>query len=88
MRKSRFKIETIIQILGEAQIPGVTIAEICRKYGVSRSTFDNWKRKYQGMSAEEAKRIKQLESENAMLKRLLAEKEMDLALAKDLLKKN
>lgn len=88
MKKSRFKVETIIQILGEGQVPGVTIAEICRKYNISRSTFDNWKKKYQGMSAEEAKRLKQLEAENSMLKRLLAEKEIDLALAKDLLKKN
>lgn len=88
MKQSKFKIETIIQILAESTMPGISIAEICRKYNISRSTFDNWKKKYQGMSAEEAQRLKQLESENAMLKRLLAEKEIALSIAKDIIKKN
>ena len=88
MKSSLFKIETIIQILAEASVPGITISEICRKYSISRSTFDKWKKKYQGLSSDEALRLKQLESENTMLKRLFAEKEIALALARDIIKKN
>jgi len=87
MKSSRFSVEQIIQILAEAKLPGQTIAELCRRYGISRSTFDKWRAKYEGMSAEEAKRLKALEAENSMLKRLLAEKELELTFTRDLLKK-
>jgi putative transposase len=57
----------------------------CRKYGISEATFNNWKAKYHGMSVSEARRLRELEAENAKLKKLLAESELDKAALKDLL---
>lgn len=73
-----------VGILREAEAGGNT-AEICRKHGVSPSTFYAWKAKYGGMDVSDAKRLKELEQENARLKRLLAESALDNAALKDLL---
>ena len=62
--------------------------KICRKYGVSRSSFDKWRKKYEGMSCDEAKRLKAIESENSILKKIVAEQSMELALLRDIIKKN
>lgn len=88
MRRIKYPIEKIIQILSEAELPGSSIAEVCRRYGISRSTFDKWKKKFKGFSAEEAKRLKVLEDENLRLKQLLAEKELEIQVLRDVVKKN
>ncbi len=88
MKPARFSIDQMIQIISESKLPGQTISNVCRKYGISRSCFDKWRRKYDGLSAEEARRLKALESENNMLKKLLAEKELELSFFKDFVKKN
>ena len=62
-------------------------ADLCRKHGISEQTFYNWKSKYGGLEVSEAKRLKGLESENAKLKKLLAETILDNAALKDLLAK-
>lgn len=76
MKSKRFSEEQIIAVLREAQA-GVPVKELCRKYGFSDATFYNWRSKYGGMEVSEAKRLKSLESENARLKKLLAESMLD-----------
>lgn len=83
MRK-RFTEEQIIGVLREAEA-GAKVAGLLRKHGISEATFYNWRAKYGGMTVSEAKRLKELELENARLKRLLAEAELDKAALKDLL---
>ena len=87
MKRSRFSEEQIIGILKEHQA-GLSAAEICRKYGISDATFYNWRNKYGGMEASDAKRLKALEDENRKLKKLLAESMLDVAALKELLGKN
>ncbi len=87
MRKSRFTEEQIIQVLTE-QERGVGTAEVCRKHGISAGTFYKWKAKFGGMDVSEARKLKALETENARLKRLLAEAMLDNAVLKDLLGKS
>jgi putative transposase len=70
MKRSRFTEEQIIAVLRK-QGAGVSTAEVCRKHGISSATFYAWKAKFGGMDVSEAKRLKQLEDENAKLKRLL-----------------
>lgn len=84
MRRSRFTEEQIIAILSE-QERGMATAEVCRRHGVSSATFYKWKAKFGGMDVSDARRLKTLEQENARLKRLLAEAELDKAVLKDLL---
>jgi len=83
MKRSRFTEEQIIGILRE-QEAGVQTAEVCRKHGISQPTFYAWKAKFGGMSVPDAKRLKQLEDENAKLKKLLAEAMLDNAVLKDI----
>lgn len=85
--KKRFTEEQIIRVLKEHE-GGVKTADLCRKHGISDATFYNWKAKFGGMDVSEAKRLKALESENAKLKKLLAEAELDKAMMKELLRKN
>ena len=87
MKRNRFSEEQIIGILKEHQA-GLSAAEICRKYGISDATFYNWRNKYGGMEASDAKRLKALEDENRKLKKLLAESMLDVAALKELLGKN
>ena len=87
MRKSRFSEDQIIGILKEHQA-GLSAGELCRKHGISDATFYNWRSKYGGMEVSEAKRLKQLEDENAKLKKLLAESVMDVSTLREMLGKN
>lgn len=87
MKRSRFTEEQIIGILKEHQA-GLSAAELCRKHGISDATFYNWRSKYGGMEVSEAKRLKQLEDENAKLKKLLAESVMDVSTLREMLGKN
>src|SRR5271166_3835218 len=81
MKRSRFSEEQIIGNLKEHQA-GLSAAEICRKHGISDATFYNWRSKYGGMEASDAKRLKALEDENKKLKKLLAESMLDVATLK------
>lgn len=87
MRKSRFTEEQIIAILAE-QERGLGTAEVCRKHGVSAATFYKWKAKFGGLDVSDARKLKSLESENAKLKRLLADAMLDNVVLKDLLGKS
>jgi len=76
MRKSRFSEEQIIGILRE-QEAGAKTSEVCRRHGISEQTFYRWKSKFGGMDVSEAKRLKELELENAELKKMVAELSLD-----------
>jgi putative transposase len=86
MKRKRFTEEQIIAVLKEHEL-GAKTSDVCRKHGISEATFYNWKSKFGGMEASEAKRLKTVETENAKLKRLLAEAMLDNAALKDLLSK-
>lgn len=86
MRKSRFTEAQIIGMIKE-QEAGLPAAELCRKHGLSPATFYKLKAKYGGMDLSDAKRLKQLEDENAKLKRLVADVMLDNVVLKDLLGK-
>ena len=85
--KKRFSEEQIIRVLKEHET-GVKTSDLCRRHGISEATFYNWKAKFGGMDVSDAKRLKQLEAENAKLKRLLADAELDKLMMKELLSKN
>ncbi len=82
MKKSRFTEEQIIGFLKQAEA-GMPIKELCRTGGFSDATFYKWRAKYGGMEATDAKRLKELESENAKLKKLLAEAHLDIHALKE-----
>ena len=84
MRKSRFKEVQILAILGEGEA-GLPAAEVCRKHSISTATYYQWKSKYAGMSVHELKRVKEVEAENARLKRMYAELALENAAIKDVL---
>ena len=86
MRKSRFTEAQIIGMI-KAQEAGMATTEVCRKHGLSSASFYKLKAKYGGMELSDAKRLKQLEDENAKLKRLLADTMLDNVVLKDLLGK-
>jgi putative transposase len=86
MKRSRFTEEQIIGVLKEHEA-GMKTSDLCRKHGISEATFYNWKAKFGGMEASEAKRLKALEDENARLKKLLAETMLNEAALKELLTK-
>ena len=87
MRKSRFSEEQIISILAE-QERGMSTSEVCRRHGMSSATFCKWKAKFGGMDVSDARRLKTLETENARLKKLLADSMLDNSILKDLLGKS
>ena len=78
MKRTRFTEERIIGVLKEAEA-GAKTADLARRHGVSEATIYNWKAKYGGLEVSEARRLKELESENAKLKRLLADAMLDQA---------
>jgi putative transposase len=86
MKRQRHTEEQIIAVLKEHEA-GMKTAELCRKHGISEATFYAWKAKYGGLELSEAKRLKGLETENAKLKKLLADAMLDNAALKDLLGK-
>jgi putative transposase len=84
MKGKKFSDEQIVKVLRESEA-GAKTAELCRRHGISTATFYNWKAKFGGMTVSDVRRLKDLEAENAKLKKLLAEAELDKAALKDLL---
>ena len=77
MRKSKYTEEQIIGFLRQVEA-GMPVKDLCRKHGFSDASFYKWRSKYGGMNVSEAKRLKELESENGKLKKLLAEAHLDI----------
>jgi putative transposase len=91
MTRRRHTPDQIVRKLAEADKllgQGKSIEEVCRHLEVTESTFHRWRNQYGGMKANDAKRLKQLESENARLKKLLAEAELDKSMLKELAEGN
>jgi putative transposase len=86
MKKSRFTETQIVAILNESDA-GVAVKDICRKHGISPSTYFKWKSKYGGMAASDLKRMKELEAENAQLKRMYADLSLENNALKNLIEK-
>jgi putative transposase len=86
MRKSRFSETQIVSILKQADA-GMQVKDICRQHGISDATYYKWKSKYGGMDASDLKRVKELEAENARLKRMYADLALENTAMKDLIAK-
>ena len=84
MRKSRFTESQIVSILKDGDA-GIPLADLVRKHGISRATYFNWKSKYAGATVADLKRMKELEAENAKLKRMYADLALENAAIKDVL---
>lgn len=87
MRKGNYTEEQIAFALQQAE-HGTPVVEVCRKLGVTEQSFYRWKKKYGGMLPSDMKRLKQLEDENAKLKKLVADLSLDKAMLQDVLSKN
>lgn len=83
MKRARFSEEQIIGVLKEAEA-GAKTADLARRHGVSEATIYNWKSKYGGLEVSDARRLRQLEQENARLKKLLADSMLDNAMLKEI----
>lgn len=87
MKRSRFSDQQIIGVLKENEA-GAKVDELCRRHGISSATFYAWRKKFGGMEVSDARRLRELEGENAELKRLLADQMLDNAAMRELLAKN
>lgn len=86
-RQSRFHVEQIVKILREYETSGLPVSTFLRRYGVSRETFYRWRRKYGGLTESDATRLKRLERENARLKMLVAERDLELEVLREITRK-
>nr|OAI67103.1 transposase [Ralstonia solanacearum] len=86
MKTSKFTEAQIAFALKQAEL-GTKVEEVCRKLGISEATFYNWKKTYGGVGPSELRRMRQLEEENAKLKRLVADLSLDKAMLQDVLSK-
>lgn len=87
MPARRYSVEQIVAKLREAerlQAQGQTVAQVCKRLGVSDQTFFRWRTKYGALKEDEAQRLKALEAENARLKKIVAEQALDISALKDL----
>ena len=87
MKRKRFSEEQIIGVLKENEA-GAKVDDVCRRHGISSATFYAWRRKYGGLEASDARRLRDLGSENAKLKRIVADQMLDMSAMKELLAKN
>ncbi len=86
MKRSKFTEQQIVFALKQAET-GISVAEVCRKIGISEATFFNWKRKFSGLRTAELRRLRQLEDENSRLKQVVADLILDKQMLQDVLKK-
>jgi len=87
MKQGQFSQEQIVSILHQAERGDKLIKEICREHNITETTFYRWRKIYGGMSVSEAHRLKELEKENSRLKRLLAERDLEIDALKEYLAK-
>jgi len=87
MKRKRFSEEQIIGFLRKADKGEKNVADLCREHGISEGTYYRWRRKFGGMDIPDAKRLRELERENARLKRLVANRDLEIDAMKELLSK-
>ncbi|MFN4096582.1 MAG: transposase, partial [Sphingomonas sp.] len=87
MKRSKFSEAQIAFVLKQAD-DGTSVGEVCRKAGISEATYYNWRKKYAGLMPSEMKRLRQLEDENAKLKRLVADLSLDKAMLQDVVSRS
>ncbi len=87
MKRKRFSIEQIVAVLKQAEL-GMPVADLIRQVGISEQTFYRWKKQYAGMQSDQVRELKQLQDENARLKKLVAELSLDKAILQDVASKN
>ena len=86
MPRKRYRVEQIISMLREAEVElskGLKTLEVCKKLGISENTYYRWRREYGGLRMDQAKRLRELERENAQLKRVVADLSLDKAILKE-----
>ena len=86
MKRKRYSEEQIVRVLEEAS-SGTPVTAVCRKYNISNPTFYEWKKKYGGMSASDVRELRAVKEENQRLKRLLAERDLEVDALKDVIEK-
>jgi putative transposase len=87
MKASQFSDEQIVQILQQAERDEQTIGAVCRSHAIAEATFYRWRKKFGGLTISEVQRLRELEKENSRLKRLLAERDLEVDALKELLSK-
>ena len=91
MARKRYSAEQIIRMLREAEVElgkGQNVGAVCKKLGVTANTYYRWRKEYGGLKVDQAKRLKELERENARLKRIVADQALDNAILKEAAKGN
>ena len=83
MKRKRFSVEQIVAVLKQAEL-GLPVAELIRQVGISEQTFYRWRKQYAGMQSDQVRELKQLQDENARLKKLVAELSLDKAILQDI----
>ena len=86
MRRKRFSVEQIVAVLKQVEV-GVPVVEVCRQTGITEQTFYRWKKQYVGLEIDQVRQLKQLQEENARLKKLVAELSLDKTMLQDVLAK-
>ena len=86
MKRKRFSVEQIVGVLKQAEV-GVPVAELIRKVGISEQTYYRWKKQYTGLEVDQVRQLKQLQEENARLKKLVADLTLDKVMLQDVLGK-
>lgn len=86
--KKRFREEQIVRMLREAEAANQTVAEVCKQHGVAEQTWYRWKKKFGQMEVPDVRRLRELEKENSRLKRIVAERDLEIDALKEVLKTN